>query len=159
MECLNCKMEVEQTPKKRAKLYCSEKCRIEFFRKKKPKGKPGRPKKEAPIEKRIDPVEIQRQIAEAQERFKNMPRLKMPRLKGSKNKPKVESECSKGILHEANRQFEAGERTPGDYLLTTEKLKAAVERMYPEETPYPSNWGEMGKIQKLEWLTAQKAKK
>jgi hypothetical protein len=39
-------MGVPQTPKKRAKLYCSEKCRIEFFRKKKPKGKPGRPKKE-----------------------------------------------------------------------------------------------------------------
>jgi len=45
MECLNCKTEVPQTPKKRAKLYCSERCRIEYFRKKKPKGKPGRPKK------------------------------------------------------------------------------------------------------------------
>lgn len=45
MECLNCKAAVPQTPKKRPKLYCSEKCRIEFFRKKRPKGKPGRPKK------------------------------------------------------------------------------------------------------------------
>lgn len=83
----------------------------------------------------------------------------MGRIKGSKNKPKVESECSKGILHEANRQFEAGERTPGDYLLTTEKLKAAVERMYPEETPYPSNWDSLSKTDKLKFLTAQKAKK
>lgn len=45
MECLNCKIDVPQTPKKRPKLYCSERCRVEFFRKKKPKGQPGRPRK------------------------------------------------------------------------------------------------------------------
>jgi hypothetical protein len=49
MECLNCKIEVSQSKGKRAKLYCSEKCRIEYFRKKKGEGKPkrgpGRPRK------------------------------------------------------------------------------------------------------------------
>jgi len=49
MECLNCKKEVQQTPKKRAKLYCSQKCRVEYCRTKKAAGKPkigrGRPKK------------------------------------------------------------------------------------------------------------------
>lgn len=49
MECLNCKTPVAQTPGKRPKLYCSETCRVAFFRLKKAgegikKGK-GRPKK------------------------------------------------------------------------------------------------------------------
>lgn len=48
MECLNCKIEVKQTKGKRSKLYCSENCRVEFFRKKKtadgPKRGRGRPK-------------------------------------------------------------------------------------------------------------------
>jgi hypothetical protein len=55
MECLNCKTDVPQTPKKRPKLYCSEKCRIEFFRKKKPMGKRGRPKKEVVEVKETEP--------------------------------------------------------------------------------------------------------
>lgn len=50
MKCLNCSNDVLQTPKKRAKLYCSEKCRVEFCRKKKQQGTVkrgrGRPKKE-----------------------------------------------------------------------------------------------------------------
>ncbi len=49
MKCLNCNTIVQQTPKKRAKLYCSDKCRIEFCRKKKTenglKRGRGRPKK------------------------------------------------------------------------------------------------------------------
>lgn len=49
MECLNCKTLVPQTPGKRPKLYCSETCRVAFFRQKKAgdgvkKGK-GRPRK------------------------------------------------------------------------------------------------------------------
>lgn len=48
MECLNCKIKVEQTKGKRRRLYCSENCRVEFFRKKKaadgPKRGRGRPK-------------------------------------------------------------------------------------------------------------------
>src|ERR1700753_950885 len=75
MECLNCKTDVPQTTGKRAKLYCSEKCRIEFFRKKKasdgPQRGPGRPKKG------IDPVVIQAKIAEVKERIKDDPRAKM----------------------------------------------------------------------------------
>lgn len=49
MECLNCKKPVAQTPKKRSKLYCSEKCRVQFFRANASDGKPkrgrGRPRK------------------------------------------------------------------------------------------------------------------
>lgn len=49
MECLNCKTPVAQTAGKRPKLYCSETCRVAFFRQKKAgegvkKGK-GRPRK------------------------------------------------------------------------------------------------------------------
>lgn len=49
MECLNCKTRVAQTAGKRPKLYCSETCRVAFFRQKKAgegvkKGK-GRPRK------------------------------------------------------------------------------------------------------------------
>lgn len=49
MECLNCKNDVPQTKGKRAKLYCSQKCRVEYFRAKEaaitPKRGPGRPPK------------------------------------------------------------------------------------------------------------------
>lgn len=53
MECLNCQTPVPQTPGKRPKLYCSETCRVAFFRQKKAgdgvkKGK-GRPRKHIPI--------------------------------------------------------------------------------------------------------------
>lgn len=53
MKCLNCINDVPQTPKKRAKLYCSPKCRVEYCRNKKPKGKVGRPKKNAEYGKKI----------------------------------------------------------------------------------------------------------
>lgn len=76
MECLNCKLEVGQTEGKRPKLYCSQKCRIEYFRKKKaaekPKGKRGRPPKA------IDPVEIQAKIAAVKESLKGLPILHGP---------------------------------------------------------------------------------
>lgn len=53
MDCLNCQTPVPQTAGKRPKLYCSETCRVAFFRQKKAgegvkKGK-GRPRKHIPI--------------------------------------------------------------------------------------------------------------
>lgn len=32
-KCLNCGKEVAQTPGKRAKIYCNDKCRMAFYRK------------------------------------------------------------------------------------------------------------------------------
>ena len=50
MECRNCKTDVKQTKGKRQKLYCSQKCRVEFFRKESAKANPpkkrGRPPKQ-----------------------------------------------------------------------------------------------------------------
>lgn len=52
MGCLNCKEPVVQSVGKRKKLYCSDKCRVEYYRKKKAdaspnKRSPGRPRKKA----------------------------------------------------------------------------------------------------------------
>lgn len=61
MECLNCKKPVKQTAKKRAKLYCSDKCKAEYVRKQKAAKNPnkrgrGRPKLIKEIVANIDEV-------------------------------------------------------------------------------------------------------
>lgn len=77
MECLNCKKPVPQTPKKRSRLYCSEKCRVQFFRANASDGKPkrgrGRPRK-------IDAGVIQAEIREVKTQLagRGMPILKGP---------------------------------------------------------------------------------
>jgi CRISPR/Cas system-associated protein Cas7 (RAMP superfamily) len=76
MNCLNCGAEVKQTPGKRAKGYCNSSCRQKHWlknNKKESVRKPGRPRKSEEPEKKIDPVEIQRQIAELKEKYKDMP--------------------------------------------------------------------------------------
>jgi hypothetical protein len=54
MKCLNCQKAVKQTPGKRPKLYCSPKCKAEYFKKRQPvdpnKRGPGRPKKEEKVD-------------------------------------------------------------------------------------------------------------
>jgi|ERR1700743_490699 len=59
MECLNCKNPVEQTKGKRSRLYCSDKCRVNFYRINASEGIPkrgrGRPKK---IDKGVIQAEI-----------------------------------------------------------------------------------------------------
>jgi hypothetical protein len=90
----------------------------------------------------------------------------MGRIKGSKNKPKsdpdqkvspksdneIKQECAE-ISREANEKF------PEIFILKgRQKEYIAVRKDIIPETPYPSNWGEMGKVDRLKWLTANRQK-
>lgn len=52
--------------------------------------------------------------------------------------------------------------TPDDgQIVTIETAKPVtiIPRRSTDETPYPSNWDTLSKVDKLQWLTAQKAKR
>jgi len=91
MKCLNCQKAVNQTPGKRPKLYCSPKCKAEYFKKKQPvdpsKRGPGRPKKSKENEEWANGV-----LAENQKNHLNNFAISMPTgvVPGEKPKPEFE---------------------------------------------------------------------
>ena len=70
MECLNCKKPITQTKGKRSRLYCSDKCRVTFYRTNASEGVPkkgrGRPRK-------IDAGVLQAEIKAVREQVKKSP--------------------------------------------------------------------------------------
>jgi hypothetical protein len=101
----------------------------------------------------------------------------MARPKGSKNKPKPGSGKKKaemglqntdmilpgnlgnvvmgnGEVREIEKVFKGNDGT----VTMTIGAKKPVIDVSPNSTPLPSNWNEMGKVAKLEWLTANPRK-
>lgn len=73
----------------------------------------------------------------------------MGRIKGSKNKPKIER------LDTAMTPAEIEEDAE---LFKPENLIAKIPFESRDETPYPSNWESLSKVDKLSWLTSNRRK-
>lgn len=156
IKCLECGKPVPQTFGKRKKEYCNSTCRTKFWKKKKDAGKekkgPGRPKKAF-----IDPKEIQKKIAETKEKLKNLPILYGPikeiLVAASEETAKLDIETA----------ITPSQSMRGT-IIVADPLKAAALARHPknasakDEVPFPDNWDKMGKIQRLEWLTANPRK-
>lgn len=150
------------------------------------KRKRGRPKgsmKKGIPEKIIDPDEIQRKIKEAKEKFKGMPRLRgrPKKVVATSYTPDNSIEVNEEMFRPENLEARllpeseiieiaetAKNYTPSrlkaiaevmeDVFLAKKKIDQLKQKPAAPERSYPSNWGEMGKIAKLEWLTANPRK-
>lgn len=92
MECINCKIEISQTKGKRPKIYCSDRCKVDFFRSKKATGGPkrgrGRPRK-API---VQPPHERDSILINADRGRDSNGMNMEEVKLAKKEAKKEKE-------------------------------------------------------------------
>jgi hypothetical protein len=82
------------------------------------------------------------------------------RPKGSKNRTTEEKTATRKLVEAAMNSKNSMNGT----LVVSDPLKAAALARHPkntsakEEVPFPDDWDKMGKIQRLEWLTANPRK-
>lgn len=164
MGCLNCGKELVHTPGKKPKKFCNNSCRSGYGQRKKkgqadvPKKGPGRPKKVNAILRQvardvkfIEPMKIDEKLANYQPPSTEI--IQSGGLGtvtfGSGNIQeitKVVTDNKKGSV----TLTIGAKKLPSNH---TEDIDAEITT-HKKELQYPSNWAEMGRLDKLKWLTA-----